>query len=1144
MVMTLDAVKAEVTGWYTPLLGTFPNPDGAYGAQCKDLISHYIDHVHSEPYVRGNGIAMAGNLINQEGWKSILASARWQIGDVVSTNWGGAYGHVYVVLEDYGTGKVKMVDLNGGPLPANSGPDEAVKVRVTSKTGVVAVARPPRYVGATATQTAPAPAPVPQTPTQILSGMKRTGDIGPLYNAAAVVAAAQATGVPLYIAAALVLNESGGQNLFGADWGGIYSTNPNPQTFGSTTYTYPERVPVTQARYDTFLSLLLHADGSHTGRTSNGVGPLQLTFYGFHRDARERGLNLADPADNIRYGLELLRDDFGLGTDYSQPSVEWAGTRYNKGPSYPEINDYGRRLWTRAEQYRVALGAAADPGTPAPEPEPTPEPEPQIVDFTPRPPMVDPGPVPVLAAAVAAPASLPAPPPGPIQVRELIAAPTARVWFRDTWWAPHEDGLDINHTMGVNGPDQFPDGDSMVAADGTITLVRPDRLMAHNFPMQRLDPPTYGEPVHVDFSMDGGDTWVRRFTGIADGSDWEITETTLTMRVVQETEPLQAGIHHMPANFRMPSPINGRRYMSIGLHPAYLSNLVARRAGYYCTPPAPASSILSAPLVGSVLPEVGRAVGSWTLDTKASTAGIPSDSPDYVETWWGLTVKDVFTMWEPRFPAGASGVLDRPLGVRCLVGPVTDDPTHLEFFWDRESIMIQVRPEGVVVETQDGWNPDGTRVVRYGRTRGLTDAQKRDGFELTVWIHPDGRLSTDVDGVVHQHTPFPSFPRNLTTEVMSDIRLTTRVGATPVGGLVVVMDKDTTVLGDWDRNAVIRDDPDHMWFGLPALVDEPGLDLLTRKAEALLSSVWIDEDGVLQEWSRRHMDARPSVRALTLSDLMGAPGQLSRDGVLSTVAAKWLQPALSQNRLASMVATNLWFGPTDELRPGEPWETTAEPDEGVDWIYPDYTFLKLSSSTLAQVNGGLQSILPATTFQTDSDGNVEEGVPSVTWFNGGVTRLNWRSYQVNVRYQPPEGVKALMRIEAPDFAGGLVRSLVGKGALLRGRGRQVWKESTSTPVKTGADLRHPIDHVHDGGWFIQSPATAARVVARKAAMLAKPIPAWGPVELGVPDLSLRLGDTITLDLGGAPKACRVCGIHLSMKGGALSMSIALRQLHP
>ena len=122
-----------------------------------------------------------------------------------------------------------------------------------------------------------------------------------LFNADALVRAAKRAGVPLHLAAALIREESSGKNIYGNDWGGIYGTDANtPASYNKT---------VTDANYRAFLSQLLHSDGTWTGRTSNGVGPAQITYWALHRDARNEGLNLANPEDNMFFGCLLYTSD-------------------------------------------------------------------------------------------------------------------------------------------------------------------------------------------------------------------------------------------------------------------------------------------------------------------------------------------------------------------------------------------------------------------------------------------------------------------------------------------------------------------------------------------------------------------------------------------------------------------------------------------------------------------------------------------------------------------------------------------------------------------------------------------------------------------------------------------------------------------
>ena len=151
---------------------------------------------------------------------------------------------------------------------------------------------------------------------------------------------------------------------------------------------------------------------------------------------------------------------------------------------------------------------------------------------------------------------------------------------------------------------------------------------------------------------------------------------------------------------------------------------------------------------------------------------------------------------------------------------------------------------------------------------------------------------------------------------------------------------------------------------------------------------------------------------------------------------------------------------------------------------------------------------------------------------------------MEVRYRPPDGVVAHFELSAPEIPG-LSASVVGKGIILRGRARQVWSEVLTKAVTTGARTRRARHHVHDGGWFIQSPLVMGRVLARLAAMVKNPLRAYRELPLASPDLLIRLGDTVTLTLNGPAKPYRVCGVRFEFTPeDGLSQTLALRQLRP
>jgi len=140
-----------------------------------------------------------------------------------------------------------------------------------------------------------------------------------LHNVDVAARVANETGNKFYHVCALLEKESGGRNVYGHDVGGTLSGFPRG---------------VSKDNYEVFYWLVI----TKAGR-SNGVGPMQLTFKGFHTDMISKGLKPYDPYDNITYGAKLWRDYYRLyrtqGFSRDQ-SIKMAGERYNGAAEYGE----------------------------------------------------------------------------------------------------------------------------------------------------------------------------------------------------------------------------------------------------------------------------------------------------------------------------------------------------------------------------------------------------------------------------------------------------------------------------------------------------------------------------------------------------------------------------------------------------------------------------------------------------------------------------------------------------------------------------------------------------------------------------------------------------------------------------------------
>lgn len=160
-------------------------------------------------------------------------------------------------------------------------------------------------------------------------------------NAAELVKACAFVGIPTYIGAAFAEHESGGKNVYGHDSGGAMCGAGN----------------VTRDNYATFLSMV------RAGHTSNGVGPMQITYPGYFKPNTAEVAALYDPYANFVFGLKIIKAY--LNGNYSDANLDAAGQKYNSGSAHGAPG-YGKITVALCKKWRALLGPNASTPTPTP----------------------------------------------------------------------------------------------------------------------------------------------------------------------------------------------------------------------------------------------------------------------------------------------------------------------------------------------------------------------------------------------------------------------------------------------------------------------------------------------------------------------------------------------------------------------------------------------------------------------------------------------------------------------------------------------------------------------------------------------------------------------------------------------------------
>jgi hypothetical protein len=155
---------------------------------------------------------------------------------------------------------------------------------------------------------------------------------GGLQNAAVIVQASALERLGLSYCCAMIENESGGRNIFGADPAG----DALPREWYDT--------PVTHEKFEVFWANV------QRGMTSNGVGPAQLTSPSLISAANARGGTWI-PLHNMTEGFAFLKSLF------EQHDGPLGGfTAYNG--SGPAAEAYGQRAVALAEQWQARINTA------------------------------------------------------------------------------------------------------------------------------------------------------------------------------------------------------------------------------------------------------------------------------------------------------------------------------------------------------------------------------------------------------------------------------------------------------------------------------------------------------------------------------------------------------------------------------------------------------------------------------------------------------------------------------------------------------------------------------------------------------------------------------------------------------------------
>ena len=634
-----------------------------------------------------------------------------------------------------------------------------------------------------------------------------------------------------------------------------------------------------------------------------------------------------------------------------------------------------------------------------------------------------------------------------------------------------------------------------------------------------------GQSVRVESGLGG--SRVRLFTGMVDSSSGTLSDASVDVGLVDETDLLNRVVSFDAMHTTMP-PLEptGTKWRQVGLCSTYLTDRILRRCGFYATPPQETGCVLSVPMMGSTLPERGTVVGSRRY------SGGHYEGPSFGGMPTGVGLWDVVASWRPSdYDASPRwDIFQITLGVGQIS---STEWTKAGLRWaNGDSVQMAVAPTRLVkVETVIGgvrkehlavpvqltpWrmlslrmNPvDGSFSVRFdtgGVTRGSLGGAAPDSWAAKNWV---GFVESPSWYVNAFQVSFPG--------VKEFEAVTTRPTA--------VLTPPTSAAGPEIPEL----------YASPAIPPTPAIDLLKEQAEAELAAMWIDEDGVLQWRNRERLRDQPVRAAYTSrTSLMGLSWSMDSQATRRKVSVKYRLPATRRSLTHSIKA---WQGSEAEIRVGEVHEEFVEPGQDEDWIDVDGTLVYLTPDNISAFNSGRGSWQGIQNLNAKGEQSTATGTNTTSTFRA-VTPGKW-AYTLKV-LSLPAGVDRV-KLATDEDDGRIAPTYRGEALpIIRCRAKITWADVTAQAAPTGPSWAQDLDH--DASWWVQSEAEAQKLADEIGDQLTRTTPQVESVTL-IGDPRLQLGDRIRVedqDITGLCVVGVVSEITHNIKPGDHSMTVKL-----
>lgn len=600
-------------------------------------------------------------------------------------------------------------------------------------------------------------------------------------------------------------------------------------------------------------------------------------------------------------------------------------------------------------------------------------------------------------------------------------------------------------------------------------------------------PPRQGSSLTIEVG-DGGGQWWRQLTGYVDSTSGQLTSGSVSSAVVDLIDRLSRKVQRppllaaQPPNNPMPDGTPVDNYRRVQAYGVYVTDLAARTAGFWATPPRTSSTILSAPNMGSTWAEVGQVLS-------CTFYGVPGGPPQFRFAPWGAAVDHPDVWWQ--FSGG------RPASAEVTVCLTATADARLDVVRQETGVGLYLEHRDVDDTVAVGsLVPAASELVslpRLGCQRAAVAYSIRTtDQQLVVTLRmDDGREAIATSPVAAVWASSDAYPG-----------CAHLYGAGAMGAVIV-----DQVYRSWEQldapvTAVIRPGRFTRLTAIPTLDgNDSALSILTAQARAECGSVWLDSDGVLHWVGRDQLEKAPAVAIMstesTLDDLDWTD---DLSGAREQVIVSHRAPAVKRYLDFSV----------DLVDPGSVTLNDGQVDE--QWLDPGSDDWVQVDTALSYAGVGVRSVTAENSYYGGTVARNNTDNESQVWATAA--QVSTTIEQVGYVYKLTRSASSIpagwvLVTKVPPYEQGATSLfLAGKTLpLIRGKGLVSWVDAKTT-YDTGI-AAPTITYDHDVSWYVQDPADLDELGAWIVEKVANPLPRIRSVQVAF-DPRLQLGDKVIL----------------------------------